>query len=216
MSALAACVEFIHTATLLHDDVVDESELRRGLATRQRALGQQAQRAGRRFPVQPRLPADGRGRLARRCWRILSRGLGRSSPRARCMQLVTTERHRRPREAAVPRRHPRARPPTLFAAAMPHRRGGGGPAEGARRRRLQSYGRNLGIAFQLIDDVARLLGRSRQRSARPSATISARARSRCRSSSPSRRGDEAEQGLLAAHAGGPGPGDRTTSAERSP
>jgi octaprenyl-diphosphate synthase len=30
---LAACVEFIHTATLLHDDVVDESRLRRGLAS---------------------------------------------------------------------------------------------------------------------------------------------------------------------------------------
>ena len=31
--ALAACVEFIHTATLLHDDVVDESDLRRGEAS---------------------------------------------------------------------------------------------------------------------------------------------------------------------------------------
>ena len=31
--ALAAAVEFIHTATLLHDDVVDASGLRRGLAT---------------------------------------------------------------------------------------------------------------------------------------------------------------------------------------
>ncbi|MDX1541573.1 MAG: polyprenyl synthetase family protein, partial [Geminicoccaceae bacterium] len=30
---LAATVEFIHTATLLHDDVVDESDLRRGLST---------------------------------------------------------------------------------------------------------------------------------------------------------------------------------------
>lgn len=30
---LAACVEFIHTATLLHDDVVDESHLRRGRAS---------------------------------------------------------------------------------------------------------------------------------------------------------------------------------------
>lgn len=30
---LAACIEFIHTATLLHDDVVDESTLRRGMTT---------------------------------------------------------------------------------------------------------------------------------------------------------------------------------------
>ncbi len=30
---LAACVEFIHTATLLHDDVIDDSALRRGEAT---------------------------------------------------------------------------------------------------------------------------------------------------------------------------------------
>ena len=30
---LAACIEFIHTATLLHDDVVDDSALRRGTAT---------------------------------------------------------------------------------------------------------------------------------------------------------------------------------------
>ena len=30
---LAAAVEFIHTATLLHDDVVDQSNLRRGKKT---------------------------------------------------------------------------------------------------------------------------------------------------------------------------------------
>lgn len=39
---LAACVEFIHTATLLHDDVVDESDLRRGRKTANSVWGNQA------------------------------------------------------------------------------------------------------------------------------------------------------------------------------
>lgn len=39
---LAAVVEFIHTATLLHDDVVDESTLRRGQATANEAFGNPA------------------------------------------------------------------------------------------------------------------------------------------------------------------------------
>ena len=39
---LAACVEFIHTATLLHDDVVDESHLRRGLASANAVFGNKA------------------------------------------------------------------------------------------------------------------------------------------------------------------------------
>ena len=39
---LAACVEFIHTATLLHDDVVDESDLRRGAATANAVWGNQS------------------------------------------------------------------------------------------------------------------------------------------------------------------------------
>jgi len=40
--ALAAVVEFIHTATLLHDDVVDESDLRRGRPTANAAFGNAA------------------------------------------------------------------------------------------------------------------------------------------------------------------------------
>ncbi len=39
---LAAVVEFIHTATLLHDDVVDESRLRRGRSTANAAFGNAA------------------------------------------------------------------------------------------------------------------------------------------------------------------------------
>src|SRR5256885_16659019 len=39
---LAAVVEFIHTATLLHDDVVDESGMRRGRQTANAAFGNAA------------------------------------------------------------------------------------------------------------------------------------------------------------------------------
>ena len=39
---VAAAVEFMHTATLLHDDVVDESELRRGKQTARMLWGNQA------------------------------------------------------------------------------------------------------------------------------------------------------------------------------
>src|SRR5690349_22523699 len=40
--ALAAAVEFIHTATLLHDDVVDASDLRRGTPTANAVWGNKA------------------------------------------------------------------------------------------------------------------------------------------------------------------------------
>ena len=43
---LAAVVEFIHTATLLHDDVVDDSSLRRGRATANEVFWQPSQCAG--------------------------------------------------------------------------------------------------------------------------------------------------------------------------
>ena len=40
--SLAAIIEFIHTATLLHDDVVDESTMRRGRETANELFGNQA------------------------------------------------------------------------------------------------------------------------------------------------------------------------------
>ena len=39
---LAACVELIHSATLLHDDVIDESEIRRGNKTPNAIWGNQS------------------------------------------------------------------------------------------------------------------------------------------------------------------------------
>ena len=39
---LAACVELVHNATLLHDDVIDDSELRRGIKTSNAIWGNQS------------------------------------------------------------------------------------------------------------------------------------------------------------------------------
>ena len=49
----AAAVEFMHNATLLHDDVVDESDMRRGRPAARKIWGNQAERARRRFPSRP-------------------------------------------------------------------------------------------------------------------------------------------------------------------
>ena len=56
---LAAMVEFIHTSTLLHDDVVDESDLRRGRKTANNLFGNAAAVLVGDFPLYTRLPTDG-------------------------------------------------------------------------------------------------------------------------------------------------------------
>ena len=52
--AMAAAVETLHTATLVHDDLIDGAMMRRGSHDAQRSLGQRRHGAGRRLPVRPR------------------------------------------------------------------------------------------------------------------------------------------------------------------
>ena len=59
---LAAVVEMIHTATLVHDDILDEAMVRAARRDRQRRVGQRDGRPARRLPLHPRLPP---GRVAR-------------------------------------------------------------------------------------------------------------------------------------------------------
>ena len=50
----AAVIEFIHTASLVHDDIIDHATLRRGAGQCERALGQQQNGSSRRLDLHHR------------------------------------------------------------------------------------------------------------------------------------------------------------------
>jgi octaprenyl-diphosphate synthase len=145
---LAATVEFIHTATLLHDDVVDESALRRGNATANVVWGNQASVLvgdflfSRAFQL---MVEDGSLDVLR----ILSNASAVIAE-GEVLQLETSNDTETTEDAYL--EVIASKTAALFAAAC---RVGAVVAERpkAEETALESYGKNLGIAFQLIDDV---------------------------------------------------------------
>ncbi len=145
---LAACVEFIHTATLLHDDVVDESGLRRGRETANALWGNKASVLvgdflfSRAFQV---MVED--GSLA--VLAILSNASAVIAE-GEVLQLTTANDTETSEQAYL--EVIRAKTAALFAAAC---RVGAAVADRpkAEEDALETYGLNLGIAFQLADDV---------------------------------------------------------------
>ncbi|HEY4041785.1 MAG TPA: polyprenyl synthetase family protein [Rhodopila sp.] len=145
---LAACVEFIHTATLLHDDVVDESQLRRGLASANAVFGNKASVLvgdflfARAFQL---MVDDGSLRVLA----ILSEAAATISE-GEVLQLVTqndlSTTEARYLEVI------QGKTAALFAAACQI-----GAVVASRSDReeaaLAEYGLKLGIAFQLVDDA---------------------------------------------------------------
>ncbi|MDF1720115.1 MAG: polyprenyl synthetase family protein [Minwuia sp.] len=146
--SLAACVEFIHTATLLHDDVVDESDLRRGNATANAVFGNQASVLvgdflfSRAFQL---MVADGSLEVLA----ILSKASAVIAE-GEVLQLITTNDTETTEDAYLDVIS--AKTAALFSAAC---RVGAIVADApkAEIEALDSFGRNLGIAFQLIDDA---------------------------------------------------------------
>jgi octaprenyl-diphosphate synthase len=145
---LAAAVEFIHSATLLHDDVVDQSELRRGLATANAIWGNKP----------PVLVGDF---LFARAFQLMVEDgslavldiLANASAviaEGEVAQLMTANDAETTEATYL--KVIDAKTATLFAAAAQI---GGLVAERAASDALalRSYGLNLGIAFQLTDDV---------------------------------------------------------------
>ena len=145
---LATCVEFIHTATLLHDDVVDDSALRRGLASANTVWGNKPSVLvgdflfSRAFEL---MVEDGSLEVLS----ILSRASSIIAE-GEVMQLVTTSDIETTEAAYL--EVIRAKTAQLFAAAC---RIGAVVADRPRGEAdaLEAFGTNLGIAFQLIDDV---------------------------------------------------------------
>ena len=146
--ALAASVEFIHTATLLHDDVVDESDLRRGLASANAVWGNKASvlvgdfLLSRSFEL---MVEDGSLSVLS----ILSRASSLIAE-GEVLQLTTqndTETGETQYQEVI-----KAKTAQLFAAACRI-----GAIIAARPKveedALETFGMNLGIAFQLTDDV---------------------------------------------------------------
>src|SRR5215475_15958143 len=146
--ALAAAVEFIHTATLLHDDVVDASDLRRGRDTANALWGNKpAILVGdflfsRSFEL---MVEDGSLRILE----ILSRASSVIAE-GEVLQLMTQNDLRTTEAAYLD--VIQAKTAELFAAAS---RIGAVLAQRPFREEeaLDRYGRNLGIAFQLVDDM---------------------------------------------------------------
>ena len=146
--ALAACVEFIHTATLLHDDVVDESLLRRGQESANAVWGNQASVLvgdflfSRSFEL---MVEDGSLEVLR----ILSNASAVIAE-GEVLQLVTTNDTGTGEADYL--EVIRCKTATLFAAAAEIGAVVAGRPE-AEQQALADYGMNLGIAFQLIDDL---------------------------------------------------------------
>src|SRR4051812_40510275 len=145
---LAACVEFIHTATLLHDDVVDESLLRRGLASANAVFGNQASVLvgdflfARAFQL---MVEDG----SQVVLSILSRAAA-TIAEGEVLQLVTQNDLSTPEARYL--EVIKGKTAALFAAACEV---GAVVAErpASEAAALAEFGLNLGIAFQLVDDA---------------------------------------------------------------
>lgn len=145
---LATIVEFIHTATLLHDDVVDESSLRRGQKTANEVFGNQASVLvgdflyTRSFQLMVTLDNMRVMQILANATNVIAEG--EVMQLMNCNDPTTTEKNymqviycktARLFEAA-----------TQLAAVLTEQ-----PAE--IETAMQDYGRYLGTAFQLVDDI---------------------------------------------------------------
>ena len=145
---LAACVELIHSATLLHDDVIDESELRRGVKTTNSVWGNQSSI----------LVGD---YLLSRCFEMMV-----EDGDLEVLKLLSSTSSKIAQGEVLQLQHKgeadlleetyidiiNLKTASLFSAAAKTGACLSGSNE-KEKKALESYGRNLGLAFQIADDA---------------------------------------------------------------
>jgi octaprenyl-diphosphate synthase len=152
---LAAAVEFIHTATLLHDDVVDSSQLRRGKVAAHLIWGAPASVLvgdflfARAFELMVEAGSMQALEILARASRVIAEGEVLQLTRAHDLNL----------SQELYLEIIKAKTAELFAAAAEAGAvsAGAGPERCAALRR---FGRDLGLAFQLVDDALDYSGES--------------------------------------------------------
>ncbi len=146
--ALAAAVELMHTATLLHDDVVDESDMRRGMATSRLNWGNAASvlvgdfMLGQAFKLMVATGSIEALDVLSNAAAVIAEG--------EVMQLAAMNKI--DVSNTIYMKVIDAKTAALFASATEVGAVIAGQDK-TTRNALASYGRNLGIAFQLADDA---------------------------------------------------------------
>lgn len=147
--ALATAVEFIHTATLLHDDVVDDSDLRRGKKAAKNVWGNNASILvgdflfARAFTLMVETGNLDILRILSDASSVIAEG--------EVHQLAAASRTDLPTEEYLAIIE--AKTAALFEAAAEAGALSAGPDGEAHAPALAAYGKNLGLAFQIIDDA---------------------------------------------------------------
>ena len=153
---LAACVELIHSATLLHDDVIDESSLRRGIKTTNSIWGNQSSI----------LVGD---YLLSRCFEIMV-----EDGDLEILKLLSSTSAKIAQGEVLQLQHKgeadlledtyidiiNLKTASLFSAATKTGACLAGSNE-KEKKALESYGKNLGLAFQIADDALDYYGKDK-------------------------------------------------------